>query len=346
MNRNNTNISQTPQSGRYSNNNKDEGFRDEYRDDINERVSNMKLSLPNQNKAQHYFDMSLIQNNPQYMTTNYNSNQEKETIPDINYTRKDNRDGMNSRMDIHMFQSFNNPEIPESIRITQNQYNQHQQYNQNNYDYSNDYHNHQPYQLNNQTNRKANKDMNNERMQNFCSLPKSLHNPMLPPPTFMTPMDSFRSSYNDQYKDYTSYSKLPDYQSQNKNHDNVFNQFHPNSTNNPIFGSLPKTNETSRINYKDANNERMQSLLPLPKTASIPITTSDYKTSIQQNSSLLTQERNAFQQNYENRQQDRNLPPNQMTPEWSRMANNFKQFSHKQPIIIDDIRPVDTRNMD
>ena len=248
MNRNNNNITQTPQSGRYSNNNKEEGGREEYRDDINERVSNMKLSLPSQTKAQHYYDMSLIQDNPQYLATNYNSNPEKDIPPDINYTRKDNRDGMNSRMDTLMFQSFNNPEIPQSIRVKeyqQNQQNQHNQHNQqNNYNYDNDYHNHQPDQLNNQTNRKANKDINNERMQNFNSLPKSLHNPMLSPPTFLTPMDSFRSSYNDQYKDYTSYSKSPDYQSQNKNPDNVFNQFHPNSNNNPIFNSLPKTNES------------------------------------------------------------------------------------------------------
>jgi hypothetical protein len=337
MSRNNINIYQTPQSGRYSNDNKEE----EFRDDINERVSNMKLSLPNQSKAQHYFDMSLIQNNPQYMATNYNSNQEKETVPDVNYTRKDNRDGMNSRMDVHMFQSFNNPEIPESIRITQYHQNNYHQSHNNNYDYSNDYHNHQPYKINSQTNRKANKDTNNERMQNFCSLPKSL-----PSPTFMTPMDSFRSSYNDQYKDYTSYSKLPDYQSQNKNPDNVFNQYHPNSKSNPIFGSLPKTNESSRMNHKDANNERMQSLLPLPKPASIPLTTSDYKMSVQQNSGLLTQERTAFQQNYDNRQQDRNRQSNQMSEEWNRMTSNVQQFGHRQPINIDGIRPVDTRNID
>ena len=339
---------QQPQSGRYSSNNKEE----EFRDDINERVSNMKLSLPNQNRAQHYFDMSLIQNNPQYMATNYNSNQERDTPSDVNYTRKDNRDGMNNRMDTLMFQSLKNPEIPQSIRVNEQHYNQYNTNKQNNYDYSNDYHNyqrpqtHQTPQLNYQTNRKANKDTNNERMQNFCSLPKSLHNPMMSPPTFMTPMDSFRSSYNDQYKDYSTYSKVPDYQSQNNNPDNVFNQYHPNSSNNPIFGSLPKTNESSRVNYKDANNERMQSLLPLPRTAALPATTSDYKTSIQQNNSLLTQERNAFQQNYENKQQARNHQPNQMSGDWGRMANNFQQFGHQSPVVIDGIRPVDTRNID
>ncbi len=345
MNRYNTNIPQTPQSGRYSSNNKEE----EFRDDINERVSNMKLTLPTQGKAQHYFDMSLIQNNPQYMATNYNSNQERDTSSDVNYTRKDNRDGMNNRMDSLMFQSFNKPEIPQSIRVPQQvpqQYSNQKQYD----NYQNDYHNHQPYhlsnQFSNQTNRKANKDANNERMQDFCSLPKSLHNPMLSPPTFMTPMDSFRSSYNDQYKDYTSFSKLPDYQSQNNNHDNVFNQYHPNSSNNPIFGSLPRTNESSRVNHREANNERMQTLLPLPKTAALPTTTSDYKSSIQQNSSLLLQERSAFQQNYENKQQARNQPPEQMSVEWKRMANNFQQFGHPKPVIVDNIRPIDTRNID
>jgi hypothetical protein len=130
---------QQPQSGRYSSNNKEE----EFRDDINERVSNMKLSLPNQNRAQHYFDMSLIQNNPQYMATNYNSNQERDTPSDVNYTRKDNRDGMNNRMDTLMFQSLKNPEIPQSIRVNEQHYNQYNTNKQNNYDYSNDYHNYQ-----------------------------------------------------------------------------------------------------------------------------------------------------------------------------------------------------------
>lgn len=345
----NINIPQTPQSGRYSTNNKEE----EFRDDINERVSNLKLTLPTQGKAQHYFDMSLIQNNPQYMATNYNSNQERDTKPDVNYTRKDNRDGMNNRMDTLMFQSFKNPEIPQSIRVTeqypQSQQSQ-QQYSRKSNNYENDYHNHQPYHLNNhvgsQTSRKANKDTNNERMQDFCSLPKSLHNPMLSPPTFMTPTDSFRSSYNDQYKDYTTFSKLPNYQSQNNNPDNVFNQYHPNSNNNPIFGSLPRTNESSRVNHREANNERMQSLLPLPKTAALPTTTSDYKSSIQQNNSLLMQERTAFQHNYENKQQARNHPPEQMSAEWNRMANNFQQFGHPKPVVFDNIRPVDTRNID
>jgi hypothetical protein len=345
---------QTPKSGRYSSNNKEE----EFRDDINERVSNMKLSLPNQSRAQHYFDMSLIQNNPQYLATNYNSNPEKDTSPDVYYTRKDNRDGMNNRMDSLMFQSFNNPEIPQSIRVNEQYPEQYNRNNRNNYDYNNDYHNHHqpnsqstlnPYlnqQSNHHTNRKANKDTNNERMQNFCSLPKSLNNPMLTPPTFMTPMDSFRTSYNDQYKDYSSASKLPNYQVDNSNHDNVFNQYHQNSNTNPIFNNLPKTNESSRVNYKDANNERMQSLLPLPKTASLPTTTSDYKISVQQNSSLITQGRNATQQNYDNRQQARNQPGNHMSAEWERMANNVQQFGHSKPFVFDNIRPIDTRNID
>ena len=352
MNRHDTNINitQTPQSGRYSSNNKEE----EFRDDINERVSNLKLTLPNQAKAQHYFDMSLIQNNPQYLATNYNSNQERDTPSDVNYTRKDNRDGMNNRMDSLMFQSFNNPEIPQSIRVPQ-QYSQQyssQQSNQKQYDnYQNDYHNHQPYHLTNQigsqTNRKSNKDTNNERMQDFCSLPKSLHNSMLSPPTFMTPVDSFRTSYTDQYNDYTPFSKLPNYQSKNNNPDNVFNQYHPNSSNNPVFGSLPRTNESSRVNYKDANNERMQSLLALPKTAALPTTTSDYKTSIQQNNYLLMQERNAFQQNSDNRQQARNQNPNQMSAEWERMSSTVRQFGHStQPTAFDNMRPMDTRNID
>jgi lipid II:glycine glycyltransferase (peptidoglycan interpeptide bridge formation enzyme) len=83
----------------------------------------------------------------------------------------------------------------------------------------------------------------------------------------------------------------------------------------------------------------MQNLMPLPRTAAIPITTSDYNKSIRQNIQLMENGRNYKQSDMNNRQE----MSEQKKKEWERMSNNIKLFGNQNKIVVDFNRPQDTR---
>jgi hypothetical protein len=298
--------------------NKKEDKDNQYRDSINEKVNNLKLTLPNQERAQHIFDQSLIDNNPRYMNMNTN-NQEIQS-------RKDNRDGINNKMDGFMFQQFNqlNMNSSHTPSPSTNTYSQP----------SNNFIAELPSNFNNvfqQTSRINNRDLNNERMQTISSLPRALNQPnqML---DNRVASASFKASYQDQYKPFNSNMDPSMYNF--NNHQNQVNQ-----TMVLQDEGLFRKNESSRVNNKDTYNERMQNLMPLPRTAAIPITTSDYNKSIRQNIQLMENGRNYKQSDMNNRQE----MSEQKKKEWERMSNNIKLFGNQNKIVVDFNRPQDTR---
>jgi hypothetical protein len=314
----------------------------EYRDSINEKVNDLKFSLPTQSKAQHYFDQSLIDNNPRYM--NFNKN-------DINQSKRDSRDGMNNKMDGFMFQQFNNNNNNVSFFSNQPQ-NTHQNQNQTQQQYHNNipstntnFMTNLPSNFNNvfqQTSRINNKDLNNERMQTISSLPRALNQPMQLIDNRIA-SSSFTASYQDQYKpfspnmDPTIYNKqFNNYQQQNQQ-----NQQHNQSNQTMVLQdeAFLRKNESSRSNNKDTYNQRMQYLIPLPRTAAIPITTSDYNKSIQQNIQLMANSKNYKQSDMDTRHE----VAEHRKQEWERMSNNINLFGNPNKIIVDLHRPMDTR---
>jgi hypothetical protein len=296
--------------------NKKENKDNQYRDSINEKVNNLKLSLPNQERAQHIFDQSLIDNNPRYMNMNIQELQ----------SRKDNRDGINNKMDGFMFQQFNQLNMNSSYTPSSNS--------QSYQEPSNNFVANLPSNFNNvfqQTSRINNRDLNNERMNTIASLPRALNQPnqML---DNRVAAASFKASYQDQYKPFSSNMDPSMY--------NFNNQ--PNRMNQSIVlqdEGLLRKNESSRVNNKDTYNERMQNLMPLPRTAAIPITTSDYNKSIKQNIQLMENGRNYKHSDMDNRQE----MAEQKKKEWERMSNNIKLFGNQNKIVVDFNRPQDTR---
>ena len=298
----------------------------EYRDTINEKVSNMKLSLPNQQRAQHTLDMNIIDNNPQFLS---HISTQKQNIESMNYTRKDNRDGMNNKMDSLMFQQFSNIQSTPHHQY-QNQ-SQPQQYDQT------------------QKNRFNDRDIQNERMQNMYSLPRALYQPT----QFVNNphLSTYKNSYENQYKSYDVSSTIPltqqilptppplsnYHQNNNNNHNN-------NNNTQDFFSIMPNINESSRVNYKDTHNERMQGLTPLARTCAIPNT--DYTKSIQQQNTMMMPSSSSSIPINTNGRQSKNMKSensiNNKTTEWF-MSNNLNPIGPPVKSILRDNRPVDTR---
>lgn len=367
----------------------------EFRDEINDRVNDIYFSKPEQGRgATHYYDPALVRDNPQYHNA-HNS--------DDNIYRRDHREGMNVRMDSLMFQSFNQPSIPQNIRVNNpmenhmsrtqrmqptfdhnlfGQSSQHMnrenrpsytdeslkpdiipaypsryfnptdisyRHNQNinlnmnqlvnpNMNQNNPNINHNinqtqsgssflatlPTTFNNvflQTNRVSNRDKQNERMQSFGSLPKTVNQP---------------SDYVNERAHATAYTNNPElnyYQSGNPGQEAYLGNIGRSTG-----GYMQGTFQNSRINNKDANNERLQSLTPLACTSAIPITTFDYVGSINQN--------NEIRYNNRDYKQDRQTISEQRKNEWERMSSNINQLNGKHSLVVNNIRPVDTRQID
>ncbi len=287
----------------------------EFRDTINEKVNNLKFARPHQEKAQHFYDQNLIQNNPQYI------NQQKK---DEHVIRRDNRDNFNNRMDSFQFQRFGDIEIPSSIRVNEQQY----QSNGNNMNNGN---------LNKHITPKINnRELNNERMQGMYSLPRTLSQPT-------NSLGFDRNNYQNEYTNFnqTNNSRQFDqiYQTQQNNQpQNYYNQYYitPQSAS-LIDESILRKNESDRTNYKDSHNERLQSLSPLARTCAIPITTADYNQSVQQNSSLLIQGRNATNQNIDKKKDISSM----QTSQWYQNNNTMQA----PKVVIDTMRPMDTRQI-
>ncbi len=284
----------------------------EFRDTINEKVNNLKFARPHQEKAQHFYDQNLIQNNPQYL------NQEKKGEHVI---RRDNRDNFNNRMDSFQFQRFGDIEIPSSIRV-----------------------NEQHYQTSNNNNAKPitpkinNRELNNERMQGMFSLPRTLSQPT-------NSLGFDRNNYQDQYTNFNQNNNVSRqfdqiYQNNNQQNQpqNYYNQYYIQPPNAGLIDeSILRKNESDRTNFKDSHNERLQSLSPLARTCAIPITTEDYNKSIQENSSLIVQGRNALNQNTDRKKDISSM----QTSQW------YQQNNTMQPpkVVIDTMRPMDTRQI-
>jgi len=328
-----------PRNSNYNNYNNTSEKDVEYRDTINEKVNNLKFSLPSQGTAKHFFDDSFINNNPQYYNINGESNSNN---INNNISRKDSRDGMNNKMDDLKFQRFENQDIPSSIRVRENE--RSFQDPQSFFNYSQTQNNQQNNQKNNQqniSNRFSNKDLNNERMQSLSTLPRALHQPMKminEQPAYV----SFKSSFEDQYKSYTQNQSNPRFETNNNNQQNY------NNNNNQQQQFLPdenllRRNESSRENYKDSHNKRLSELSPLARTCAIP--TTDYTQSIQQNTQMLNQNRNSRINDIENRKEAADIK----TKEWRSISShiNINNPIHNPvqtpKLIIQTDRPIDTR---
>ncbi len=310
----------------------------EFRDDINEKVNNLKFALPTQTKAQHFFDSSIIENNPQYRKVN----------DDI--SRRDCRDGMNNRMDFLMFQQFQSQSQPQQQQF-QYQPQSHQQSEQTlliNNNNQSGFMNQLPNNFNNffqQTSRVTNRDSNNERIQEFTSLPRALNQPtqMIDTRPMISP---YKSSYQDnhkqfnQYQDPTQNQSQQQYQYQNQNMDQGKYEQYYNQTvlNNESF---LRKNESGRNNYKDAHNTRLQELSPLSRTCALPATTIDYTKSVQQSNSLFDEVKTFKKNDMENRQE----LAEQRKQEWQRMSNNLIHVGKPPTIVVNNNRPMDTRQL-
>ena len=303
----------------------------------------MLLSLPSEGKAKHMFDQTFINNNPQYMTESAKNNYETRNP---NYNRKDDRNGMNTKIDDLMFQRFEHPEMPSSIRVNDNIQNTHnidrQQFNQSS---NNFYQSHQAQSFQQPNNLEFNysqskRDLSNERMQGLSPLSRALSQPIKTLGN-VDPASSFRSSYNDQYKSYTP-QETPHPMSfnnvSNSNHQNPPNYEHSqNYQASDIY--LPKINESSRVNYKEMHNERLQTLTPLSRNSALP--NSDYLQSVQNNTSLIEQGRNAIHSNHSNRKEI----DEQRKKEWERMSGNIIHIGKPQQIVVPDNKPIGTRQL-
>ena len=290
----------------------------EFRDTINEKVNNLKFARPHQEKAQHFYDQNLIQNNPQYIA------QQKK---DEHVIRRDNRDNFNNRMDSFQFQRFGDIEIPSSIRVNEQQY-QYQSSDNTNMSTGNKY----------TTNKINNRELNNERMQGMFSLPRTLSQPT-------NSLGFDRNNYQDQYTNFNQNNNVSRqfdqiYQNNNQQNQpqNYYNQYYiqPPSAS-LIDESILRKNESDRTNFKDSHNERLQSLSPLARTCAIPITTEDYNKSIQQNSSLIVQGRNALNQNTDRKKDIASM----QTSQWYQQNNTMQS----PKVVVDTMRPMDTRQI-
>ena len=310
----------------------------EFRDDINEKVNNLKFSLPTQSKAQHFFDSSIVENNPQYLKINND------------VSRRDGREGMNNRMDTLMFQQFQQPhqqqqsQQPHTQQHPPQQSPQQQPSQYNNPNQQENFITQLPNNFNNvfqQTNRVTNRDANNERMQTFTSLPRALHQPtqMVDARPMLSP---YVSSYQDSYRPF-SQNQSPN-QTQNQNQYQTNNQANYETYYNPSIldnESLLRKNESGRNNYKDAHNTRLQELSPLSRTCALPATSKDYTKSIQQ-SNILFDDVKAFKRNdMENRQE----VAEQRKQEWQRMSKNLIHVGAPPTLVVKNERPIDTRQM-
>jgi hypothetical protein len=362
----------------------------EFRDEINDRVNDIYFSQPEQGRgAIHYYDPSLVRDNPQY----HNSHNSDENI-----YRRDHREGMNVRMDSLMFQSFNQPNIPQNIRVNnpiensmsrtqkmqpafdhtlfgqssqqmtrenrpsyseaslkpemipvypqhqqiqninrnQNQYinqNQNQHMNQNQNQNQSQNQNSSflvslPTTFNNvfhQTNRVSNRDRQNERMQSFSSLPKTTNQPN----DFMGDR-AHASPYK--FNNETNYYQSGDPEQ----------EVYLGNVGRSTGGYMQGTFQNSRVNNKDTNNERLQNLTPLACTSATPVSTFDYVGSVNQ----INQVRYDSRQHRNQDLIDRQSLADQRKNEWERMSSNINQLTGKQKLVVNDIRPVDTRQID
>lgn len=317
------------QQFQYQQNNNNKSDMDlEYRDTINDKVNNMRLSLPTQQKAQHILDMNIINNNPQFQSQ---INTKKENIELLNYNRKDNRDGMNNKMDSLMFQRFDNPEIPTTVKVNESYTHQQQhQYQQQTLSQSLS----QPYKIQEQNHTRFNdRDLQNERMQNITSLPRALYQPTK---SDNNPhLSAYQNSYENQYKSYDSTIPISNSNISIKHPESQY----INNINPLVNHYIPNTNESARVNYKDMHNERMQGLTPLARTCAIP--NSDYTKSIQQNNMLLDNEKQVVNNNYQKTRKYDNMNSNSNS-NWY-MTNNINPVGPPPTVVIRDNRPVDTR---
>ncbi len=304
----------------------------EFRDTINDKLNNIHLSLPTQQRATHSLDMSFITNNPQYQSQ---LNTQKNNMDFLNASRKDIRDGMNNKMDNIMFQRFEHPEIPNSVKVVEQDYS---------YQTQNQNQQHLPF---NQQNIRANsRDEHNSRMQDFSSLPRALYQPTK---HINNPhLSGYQNSYDNQYRSYSPMSSNPDIIIQHPERNNNNNDL-------PItMNYLPNTNESARMNYKETHNERLQSLSPLARTCAIP--NSDYTKSIEQNTmqqnlGRITKDQNNNSQKtnvnqYSNMipqiNNNRNKNINNSQNNWY-LNNNLTQVGPPPTVFNNSFRPTNTR---
>ncbi len=303
----------------------------EFRDTINDKLNNMHLSLPTQQRATHTLDMSFITNNPQYQSQ---VNTQKNNMDFLNASRKDIRDGMNNKMDNIMFQRFEHPEIPSSVKVVDQDYS-----------YSNQ--NQQNLPFNQQNMRTNSRDEHNSRMQEFSSLPRALYQPTK---HINNPhLSGYQNSYDNQYRSYSPMSSNPDIIIQHPERNNNNNNDLPMTMN-----YLPNTNESARMNYKETHNERLQSLSPLARTCAIP--NSDYTKSIEQNTmqqnlGRITKDQNNNSQKtnvnqYSNMipqiNNNRNKNINNSQNNWY-LNNNLTQVGPPPTVFNNSFRPTNTR---
>ena len=350
----------------------------EFRDKINNRVNDHFFSQPEHGReARHYYDSSLISQNPQYNNT-HNS--------DDNLYRRDNREGMNVKLDSLMFQSFHQPSVPTDIRVSNPQENpmsrtqrmqpafDHTRFGRSSHDLGRENRPsyteaslnpqmvpHYPSQIepdhssatprrnqdpnsflaplpsafNNvfhQTNRVSNRDRQNQRMQEFSSLPRTLNQPtnfVNDRPPAMPYKLSYESTYY-QTGNQTGNSNQSGNQPQHAYLGNVGRS---------TGGYMPGTYQNSRVNYKDTHNERLQSLMPLARASATPVCTLDYATSINQNNQIRDESRTFREQDI----QDRQFVADQRKAEWERMSSNITQLGGTPDLVVNTLRPVDTR---
>jgi hypothetical protein len=172
-----------------------------------------------------------------------------------------------------------------------------------------------------QTNRVSNRDKQNERMQSFSSLPKTVNQPSDYVSERMH-ASPYKSNYEPGY-----------YQSGDGSQEAYLG-----NVGRSTGGYMQGTFQNSRINNKDANNERLQNLTPLACTSATPISTFDYVGSINQN--------NEIRYNNRDNREDRQTIADQRKSEWERMSSNINQLTGKHTLVVNNIRPVDTRQID
>ena len=310
----------------------------EYRDTINDKLSNMFLALPAQQKAVHNLDMGFINNNPQFQ---YQSNMQQQNNDFIsnnpNITRKDTREGMNNKM----FERFETPSTFNNKPLQANQF-----FNPHLSSYQNSYEN--QYKLSESVNF-GNKDT-------FYNTPNpNQHQNQYQHQNYYQNQNEF-SNYTSSHKPNRLSGTMA---STNFILDTSVHQMHPENNNNnsflPAVNFLPNTNESDRMNYKEMHNERLQSLMPLARTCAIPTPNANYTKSIEQHISScninVNQDKNTKHRfpGYNNMGSnmgmgnDNSNNNNMFQNNWY-LSNNINSIGPPPKAIVKENRPYNTRN--
>jgi hypothetical protein len=176
-----------------------------------------------------------------------------------------------------------------------------------------------------QTNRINNRDRQNQRMQTFSSLPKTTNQPN-DVINDRTPASTYILSNQSKY-----------YQSGDPDQ-----EVYLGNVGKSTGGYMKGTFQNSRINNKETHNERLQNLTPLACTSATPVSTFDYVGSVNKNNQIRYDSREYKSQDMFERQS----LADQRKTEWERMSSNINQLTGKHNLVVNDIRPIDTRQLE